>query len=59
LAYHTMQNPDQLGHFVQPIQVEGGSLSIKYQVDIKGQYTQIWLCGHAVRVYQGVFELTL
>jgi diaminopimelate epimerase len=40
-----------------PIKTKGGDLSVHFQVSPQGLFKNIWLCGPAVQVYQGMWKL--
>lgn len=52
---HTFSNAAQ-GDQICRIKTKGGELAIKFQVDDKGRHSNIWLCGPAIKVYEGVFK---
>ena len=40
-------------HFEIPVRAEGGDLAVRFQANPDGSFSEIWLCGPAVRVFKG------
>jgi diaminopimelate epimerase len=58
LAWHFQQG-QKTGRFKQYVRVEGGALEVKYQFAPEVGYSEIWLCGPAVRVFAGEIEIAV
>ena len=50
------QNDQAHGSHKVTVKTEGGSLEVRAVKD-DGVYTEIWLCGPAVKSFEGVIEL--
>ena len=57
LAHHFSKNKAKKGHFETQIQAKGGRLAVRFESGGNGQYTDIWLCGPAEKVFEGKIEL--
>jgi diaminopimelate epimerase len=58
LAWHH-QNGAKTGTFTQYVRVEGGALDVKFRYQPDLGYTNIWLCGPAVQVFEGEIVVSL
>ncbi len=47
--FHEKKEPGEL-----PVRTKGGNLTVRYRPDGLGGFTDVWLCGPAVRVFEGV-----
>ena len=47
-----LAHPEKTEHEI-PIITKGGHLSVRFNPDGKGGFTDVWLCGPAVRVFEG------
>ncbi|MCS6930443.1 MAG: diaminopimelate epimerase [Saprospiraceae bacterium] len=52
LAWHAWQDLPA-GDYELPIHARGGSLTVRFTALPSGEYTNIWLCGPAVEVFEG------
>jgi diaminopimelate epimerase len=44
---------EEVGHVEIPVFAKGGELAVRFQAKGQGYFTNIWLCGPAVRVFEG------
>jgi diaminopimelate epimerase len=51
IAYY-LENPEKHPNIV-PIQAKGGKMEVRFQPKIGGGFENIWLCGPAMRVFEG------
>ena len=54
LAYY-LENGYSAGHAV-PVETKGGNLEVRFQPNGEG-FSEIWLCGAAVRVFEGTINI--
>jgi diaminopimelate epimerase len=40
------------------LKARGGDLAVRFEADSDGRFSNIWLCGPAVRVFEGTIDLT-
>lgn len=52
LAASMLENKG-LGQFDIPLQAKGGQLSVRFKAHGNGHFSNIWLCGPAVQVFEG------
>lgn len=45
-----------LGDFEIPVHARGGDLAVRFSAQTDGSFSQIWLCGPAVRVFEGTIQ---
>ncbi|HLP93574.1 MAG TPA: diaminopimelate epimerase [Saprospiraceae bacterium] len=45
-----------LGDFEIPVHARGGDLAVRFSAQADGSFSQIWLCGPAVRVFEGTIQ---
>lgn len=48
---HTHRTP---GRLEIPVKTRGGNLAVRFTADANGSFSDVWLCGPAVRVFEGI-----
>lgn len=48
---------EPFGEFETAVNAKGGDLSVRFVAHPDGQFTNIWLCGPAMRVFEGSIEI--
>ena len=45
------------GHVSIPVHAKGGDLAVRFQANADGSFSDIWLCGPAVQVFEGEIQI--
>jgi diaminopimelate epimerase len=48
---------EPFGEFETPVHAQGGDLSVRFTAQPDGRFTDIWLCGPAMRVFEGSIDI--
>ena len=48
---------EPFGEFETAVHAKGGDLSVRFTAHPDGRFTDIWLCGPAMRVFEGSIEI--
>ncbi len=49
-----LHNGNGIGDFEIGVQAKGGNLAVRFHAEDEGHFSNIWLCGPAVRVFEGL-----
>jgi diaminopimelate epimerase len=53
IAHHHLKYQDKEGTYKTQVQILGGKLEVKFDFKAQKGYSNVWLCGPAVRVFSG------
>ncbi|MDO8972290.1 MAG: diaminopimelate epimerase [Saprospiraceae bacterium] len=54
-----IQNGSALGEYEIPLKALGGDLAVRFEAKAGGEFSNVWLCGPAERVFEGKIETIL